>query len=133
MARPKVIPAEKSLAAVVAPATPAPGAADAQAAQAAADAQAAAATPASTDAGTEGAAEVQQNTPQVSTAAPTAPTAQPEPANDERRAATVASRIEHDGEVYEEYDLIPLTEAQFDTLRRGGSVMDQAWDDCAPA
>lgn len=47
------------------------------------------------------------------------------------RAATVASRIEHDGEIYDVGDVIPLTRAGFDGLAVTGALVETAWDDCA--
>lgn len=145
MARVKPNSAEKKSPVAVAPSTPSPVPAEVQAAQSASQEQAgqqaandqvaqlATETPASSDAGTEGAAAVQENTPQVAAAVPTTRAGQLKPVQDERRFATVASRIEHDGEVYAENDLILLTEGQFKALRRGGSIMEEAWDDCDPA
>lgn len=47
-----------------------------------------------------------------------------------QRAATVASRIEHDGEAYAPEDLILLTEAQFDELQPTGALVEKTWDGC---
>lgn len=47
------------------------------------------------------------------------------------RAATVASPIEHDGEIHATDDLILLTEAQFEALLPTGALVETAWDDCA--
>lgn len=47
-----------------------------------------------------------------------------------QRAATVASRIEHDGEIHAPEDLILLTEAQFLELLPTGALVETAWDDC---
>ena len=84
-------------------------------------------TPAPAAAGTEGAAAVQQTSPQVAAAAPTA-RQRSEPA--EHRLATVTSRIEHDGETYAEGDGIILTEVQFAALHKAGALAEASWDDC---
>lgn len=84
-------------------------------------------TPAVAAAGAEGAAVEQQTTPVVEAAAPAKPDAEPPP---ERRGATVASRIEHDGEDYAPDDLILLTETEFRGLARSGALVETRWEDC---
>lgn len=48
----------------------------------------------------------------------------------ERRAATVASRIDHDGEAYQPEDVIFLTLPEFLPLAKAGALVERAWDDC---
>lgn len=84
-------------------------------------------TPAPADAGTEGAAVVQQATPQVAAAAPTEPEPEAPP---ERRAATVASRIDHDGEIYLPDGVLMLTETEFRDLSKAGALVETSWNDC---
>ena len=50
----------------------------------------------------------------------------------DRRFATVASAIEHDGEVAAQDDLILLTEKEFEKLRPTGALQERSWDECEP-
>lgn len=48
----------------------------------------------------------------------------------ERRAATVTSRVEHDGEVYQPEDVVLLTLPEFLPLAKAGALVERDWDDC---
>lgn len=51
----------------------------------------------------------------------------------ERRFATVASTIDHDGEVYGPDDVMLLTEAEFGGLAKTGALLEASWDELEPA
>lgn len=54
------------------------------------------------------------------------------PARPERRTATVASRIDHDGDIWLPDDLLSLTEEEFAPLAKAGALAERHWDDCLP-
>lgn len=54
-----------------------------------------------------------------------------DPAPDTVRAATAASTILHDGALFREGDLVPLTQAAFAALVATGALVEADWDDCA--
>ncbi|MEZ5752854.1 MAG: hypothetical protein R3D60_13120 [Paracoccaceae bacterium] len=69
---------------------------------------------------------------ETTTAAPVPePAVQADAGAPERRPATVASRIDHDGEAYLPDDLILVTEAEFAVLFKAGALVESDWDDCA--
>lgn len=54
------------------------------------------------------------------------------PDPDEKRVATVASAISHDGEDYGVDDVVLLTFDAFEKLRPTGALVEVNWDDCSP-
>ncbi|WP_370269236.1 hypothetical protein [Nioella sp.] len=68
--------------------------------------------------------------PELKAAEPTPPAAKRSKPDPEWRAATVASRIEHDGETYEADDAIVLTEADFIPLAKSGALIERDWNAC---
>lgn len=54
-----------------------------------------------------------------------------DPSPDSLRAATAASTIQHDGALFREGDLVPLTRDAFAVLAPTGALLEADWDDCA--
>jgi len=48
----------------------------------------------------------------------------------ERRSPTLTGTVSHDGVQYAAGDKIPLTEPQFESLRKAGLTEEASWGDC---